>query len=353
VNWLKNENGISFDARGIVYGPVEFRDSDQIPLLGKNEPFSVELWLSPGSDGHGRFSTIFGLYDDRYQEIFSFSQVKSLLNISNYQNTLKKESTHNWRWINNAFSKGQMRFIAITSDKTSTTVYLDGKKTRRCRNFSLILNKELTPKWRMVVGNDPTGKKPWVGKIFGLAIYNHILSPEQVGEHYKNWKGESVSSLLKEKKILALYPMDEQNGKLIHNVLDDRYHLSIPAGFKILKKNFLKLSDNALKLKGSSLQDMCINILGFIPLGFLIYLVLNVHHIFSKATSWQRIMLAVIGGTAISLMVEILQAYLPTRNSSLSDLIFNSFGTGIGVILALITLRLKTRFQRASVSESQ
>lgn len=65
------------------------------------------------------------------------------------------------------------------------------------------------------------------------------------------------------------------------------------------------------------------------------------------------IFLAVLGGTVLSLVIEILQAYLPTRNSSLSDLIYNSFGTGLGIILAAIFVRLKTRFQRTSFSESQ
>jgi hypothetical protein len=339
VYWLENENGIGFNTRGIVYGPVGFRDLGQIPFLKKNEPFSIELWLRPGSDGHNRFSTIFGLYDDHYQEIFSFSQVKSLLNVSNGQNALKKGVTHNWRWFGNAFFKEQKRFISIISDKTSTTIYLNGKKARKFRNFSLIPSKELRPKWRIVAGNDPTGKKPWTGKIYGLAIYNHLLSSKQVSEHFKNWKGESVLSLLKEKEILALYPMNEKNGISIRNVMNGDHNMLIPAKFKILKKNFLKLPCNALMLNGSNSRDIGINILGFIPLGFLLFLAINSYSNPLKTSAWCLLISAILGGIIVSLIIETLQVYLPDRHSSVTDLIFNALGTGLGVIFALIFKR--------------
>jgi VanZ family protein len=237
--------------------------------------------------------------------------------------------------LNNAFFKGQRRFLTITSDKHNTAVYLDGKKVKEYRNYSLTPTKELTPAWRIVMGNDPTGKRPWTGKIHGLALYNHSLSSEKVSEHFEKWRSESALSLLKGKDIIALYPMDEQSGNTIHNVVNDRYNLLIPDKFEILKKNFLQLSCNALKLDISTLRDVGINIIGFIPLGYFLFV-----YIFSiqslKTPSWRLIILAILGGIAVSLIIEILQAYLPTRNSSLTDLIFNTFGTALGVISARI-----------------
>ena len=196
----------------------------------------------------------------------------------------------------------------------------------------------------MVIGNDPTGTKPWTGKIHGLAIYNHALTREKVIKHFEKWRGGSALSLLKEQNIIALYPLDEKSGQLIHNAVSNRLHLSIPAKFKILKKNFLDLSDNAFKLNGSNLRDLWINILGFVPLGFLLFLVFKSYSQPLKTSALRITILTVVGGTALSLFVEILQAYLPARNSSLSDLIFNSAGTGLGVILALAFIKLKILF---------
>jgi VanZ family protein len=179
-----------------------------------------------------------------------------------------------------------------------------------------------------------------------------VLYPEQVFENFELWKNGSALSLSKEKEIVAFYPMNEKNGKIIHNAVGNQFHLSIPVRFKILKKNFLKLSRDSLKLDGSSLRDMRINILGFIPLGWLFFRVFNRYNQRLRIQLWRPMLLTVFGGTVISLMIEILQAFLPTRISSLSDLIFNTLGTALGVILALMFIKIKKTVLRGQQAES-
>ena len=351
VGWLKKENGISFQDPGIVYGPFENSGSDPPPLLVNDKSISIEIWLTPGSYYHRGFSNIFSLYDDKQPEIFSFRQLRSSLNISKYRTPDKRRANYSWKWLGNFFFDGQRRLLTVTSDKNRTTIYFDGRKVQNFRNYSLMLSKKKASPNRIVIGNDPTGTQPWRGKIHGLAIYDHELHPERVFKHFEIWKNGSALPLSKEKDIVALYPMDEKNGQKIHNAVSNQYHLSIPIRFKILKKNYLKLSSNALKLDGLSLRDMYINILGFIPLGYL--LTVNVFSfISSRASTWRLIFWAILGGTLLSLFIEILQAYLPTRNSSLTDLIFNAFGTGIGLILAVLFIKIKNPAHQSRQSES-
>ena len=109
---------------------AEYRDSNQLSLFEKNESISIELWLKPGAEDLRRFSYIFCLFDDQQPELFSLSQVKTLLNISKYQTPGKKGLTHNWRWLKNAFFKGQSRFLTITSDKAGTSRLFRWEKGR-------------------------------------------------------------------------------------------------------------------------------------------------------------------------------------------------------------------------------
>ena len=54
------------------------------------------------------------------------------------------------------------------------------------------------------------------------------------------------------------------------------------------------------------------------------------------------VVLAVVAGFAVSLAIEWLQAYLPSRDSSLRDLICNTFGTFVGAVAAAYLLPKRT-----------
>jgi glycopeptide antibiotics resistance protein len=79
-----------------------------------------------------------------------------------------------------------------------------------------------------------------------------------------------------------------------------------------------------------SFSDSAINILGFIPLGYLmISYFLSSDRIQKKVPVICLTMAACIG---ISLLIELSQYYLPGRSSSLLDLLFNGLGAFGGII---------------------
>jgi VanZ family protein len=81
-------------------------------------------------------------------------------------------------------------------------------------------------------------------------------------------------------------------------------------------------------------RDFIINIVGFIPFGYLIMLYLGSSK--RKGGLLGMTLLAVIVGAGTSLLLEIAQFYIPGRTSSLFDLIANSLGTCIGVAYFLV-----------------
>jgi glycopeptide antibiotics resistance protein len=67
------------------------------------------------------------------------------------------------------------------------------------------------------------------------------------------------------------------------------------------------------------------NIVGFVPLGFCFYPYL------SARQGGRAILLTIAVGAIVSFTIEILQAFLPTRDSGMTDIITNSLGTWIGM----------------------
>jgi VanZ family protein len=76
--------------------------------------------------------------------------------------------------------------------------------------------------------------------------------------------------------------------------------------------------------------DAVINLLSYLPFGLLIGLTLR-----ERFSALASVMLGLCSGMALSASMEYLQMYLPTRASSNMDLLANSAGALIGVLLAV------------------
>jgi VanZ family protein len=88
-------------------------------------------------------------------------------------------------------------------------------------------------------------------------------------------------------------------------------------------------------------RDFIINIVGFIPFGYLIelYIVSSLR----RGGLLGKTLLAVIAGIATSLLLEIAQFYIPGRTSSLFDVIANGIGTFVGVAYFLVEKKFSSR----------
>lgn len=81
------------------------------------------------------------------------------------------------------------------------------------------------------------------------------------------------------------------------------------------------------------LVDVIGNIVVFMPLGFGLAGALAQANF--KRTLWS----ALLGGFMISLAIELLQLAVPTRTTDVDDLIFNSLGALLGVIVFTLVMR--------------
>jgi VanZ family protein len=80
--------------------------------------------------------------------------------------------------------------------------------------------------------------------------------------------------------------------------------------------------------------DAMSNLLAYLPFGMLLALTLRVH-----VGAIKSVLLATLSGLLLSLAMEYLQVYLPSRISSNSDIVSNTVGMLLGALLAVVVVR--------------
>lgn len=329
VAWLPDQNGVHFYGQGIIISSA-VRDKEQKPPF-PDGTITLELWLRPLMET-GNLPHILTLYDGKTPDIFLVGQWKSHLIIrsrTDDQAARKRVKPYQEIGIHNALLKNQNTLITITSGSEGSAIYVNGKLAQTYPRHRL-LSGNRSGDIRLILGNSPTGESCWNGNLMGLAIYNRALSADQVSGDYRSWLGNDYAMIKRSDGLVGLYPFNERKGSMVHNEANANDTLIIPGIFKPLQRKILAPLWLDFQWNLSFVQDVTINILGFIPFGFYFSaLFLKT----ARKRSLSAYMITAILGMGLSLAIELSQAYLPTRDSSLADVASNFAGTILGIVI--------------------
>lgn len=103
----------------------------------------------------------------------------------------------------------------------------------------------------------------------------------------------------------------------------------------------LAASRGMLQDLGFSFRDVAINIIGFVPLGYLMMSWMPPADRFHRKSS--ALFLCLAACTGLSLLIESLQFYIPGRSSSALDVFFNGLGAFGGSLYWLFEKKLSRR----------
>jgi hypothetical protein len=142
---------------------------------------------------------------------------------------------------------------------------------------------------------------------------------------------------------IAVYSFDEGTGDLAHNQIDPATDLLVPERYFNLHPKFLAWPWREWYPGSSYYKYMAVNIVGFIPLGFVFCAYLS-----AVSSTKRELMWTVILGFAVSLTIETLQAFLPTRESGMTDIITNTLGTALGALFCNSRLAQRTVWGKLS-----
>jgi hypothetical protein len=320
VTWLRNANGVRFGRYGTVLSSGAFK----APSSRDEASCSLEIWFQPLHSEDS--NTLLAFYSP--ENIIQFSLHQSEANLAlQHGSPHEHVQTRGARLVyaDEIFRERKLQLIAIASGVRGTRIYVDGALTRTAPQFRLSPD-DLTGE--LVLGTSPVVNDGWSGQLRGLAIYKQELTAAQVSRHFETWTAKGRPELSQNESVLALYLFDERQGRIVHDRGGSGIDLYIPERYLILHEKFLEPPWKEFHSGWSYWQNVGINIGGFIPLGFFFCAYLTSERQISRPA-----VVTVILGAAVSFTIEVLQAYLPTRDSGMTDIITNTLGTGLGVVL--------------------
>ncbi len=311
VNWLEPGKGLGFRGHSIIWTAAELAATGPAPPGSS----SLEIWLQPGrGDDSG---TIFASYTTSGR--FLLRQY--------YSGVLLESTNRNGRaalYVDGVMSKGHSSFITITLSPQGTSVYVNGTMLKTSRRFRL---SSADLRGRLVLGTSPFADDCWVGSLRGLALHDREFTTMEVLQRYRKWSGGDRSGVLLDASTTALYFFDESSGNAVRDHARSHSDLAIPPRFARPQPIFLEPIWEAFHSKWSFYQDVLINISGFIPFGFVVCAYLSV-----VRHSRRAVVLTILVGAMVSLTIEVLQIYLPTRSPQTIDVVTNTLGTFLGVL---------------------
>jgi hypothetical protein len=319
IRWLPSGAGLRFEGYGQVYSSV--------PMFSPRGPdgaaeATIELVFTP-SKSYEDASTVFALVN---QDEASFAIGQSLTDLFLQGPFTQRGGKPVVKlWIDDVCGHAQELFVTITLDTRHVDVYVDGQLAR---SFP-VLTRVDDLSGKVLVGHSVKGGAQWSGSVARLAIFEGTLDGADISRRYGQWtKTRHLDREVKHRG--AAYEFVTPARDFVSNVGETGPDLIIPKTFRLSKPTVMEWPDH---LDRSVVVDAVVNIAGFVPFGLVTCLCLR----FWTGWSISRcVAMTILVGASVSLVIELLQVFLPTRDSSLADLVTNILGTTIGAGAAII-----------------
>lgn len=329
VRWLPDRPGLLFENRGLAYDP------NPLPEVGVNSAaksaaqFTIELWVTADCEPGDRVSSLLTVHHPRsvadlmlcqwQQEIMLRRPSERPLALGRFQEVGAR----------GALQAGAARFITVCSSDGGTDFYRDGQLAEQFPGFRVL--PELLD-GQLILGADAAGKHTWAGRCFGVAVYERALTPSEVATNHALWMHGRAAALTNVPGLRALYRFEAGSGSHPADTSGQGHRLFIPSYFEPLHREWLIAPWNDLASRRLNYSDIIVNGLGFVPFGFCFFLSRQWG---SRREKLRHSLRVIFAAAVVSCVIEIIQAWLPGRISSLTDLLTNTLGAAFGVLLVL------------------
>ena len=321
VWWNPEQAGLYFGKIGMVISDGKFTGTTADTARGA----SIELWIEPGVTWYS--NTILSFYQPGITPRFQVRQSGDDVLFTSSRGPEQTQKKQRNVFVEGVFRKGERVLITLTSSHDVLNMYVNGVLKKSAREAKI---EGTDFSGTLIVGNAYDRNSSWTGTFRGLALYDRSLHPEEIKEDYDLWQHNREQIARKSALAYALYLFNEQSGERLRNVGKAGPDLVIPKQYFIFEPRFLVPFWKEYRPGREYAKDLAINVFGLVPLGVC----------FAALFAWLNggkgsFLYTTLLGFCVSLTIEILQSFMPTRSSGTTDLITNTTGAMVGAWLYL------------------
>jgi hypothetical protein len=334
IEWRGQGNGIDVPTESFAVSKKPATKLVERILV--SNAISFELWLSSARLNQFGPARILSFSADTWLRNFTLGQEEAnlVLRFRTTKNNLN--GTNPALTFPKVFTSSDVRHLVVTYDGQTTKVYVNGEVIAETRELSgWIQNWDRD--YFLNITNENTRNRPWFGSLYLIAVYDRILGADEIAANYRAGYGYDDIGLPAAKRstkgLVLCYSFDEGSGDTIQNRgdLGPTLDLSIPEHFLVIPNHFEMIPRQRWRWDLGLLKDFVQNLLLFLPFGFLSVTLLVVR---SRNASLLHLVVTLSFSLAVSVSIEFLQMFLPSRRPTLSDIILNLAGALAGGYVA-------------------
>jgi len=170
----------------IIKGTVITSERPPLRMLNalkQSNEITVEVWFKPGNlkqDGPARLVTISKNISERN---FTIGQKAASLQ-SRLRTTRTSKNGMPAIDTTPILSEKLTHTVYVRDSSGNASLYVNGKKVKGQMTAGAMSNWDSS--YRLALGNELSGERPWLGTLYLVAIYNRDLSAKEVALHFKS-----------------------------------------------------------------------------------------------------------------------------------------------------------------------
>ena len=310
-------HGVSFPSGGLIRSAEPAQAlRDRIVASGS---FTVEVRLTPSRTRQIGPARIVGMSDGPFRRNFTLAQegrdlIFRLRTSETDRNGLTSEVA-----LDDVFRAGEERHLVVTYRPSTVEFFVDGRRRAAVAGPGGRLDA-WDAGYPLLLGNERSGDRPWLGTIEQVAIYERVLSEAEVLHRYATSDAPAGPA-----PAFALAPASA--------AVDAPFELRDSAGGLRLEAPARYRNETERRpLAGRSGQssDLLTPFALMLPFGLLAGLWAR-----ERMTGPRAALVAIAAALALALACELLQTFAAERSSSMADLAGGVLGGALGALIAI------------------